>query len=108
MEENQVEGFRLSGEEVQQMEQKTFKIYAEPFYAEFDDFNDASKKKRKIVVPVELANNNKVEWIANKTSQKQIIAKKGRVLKDWIGFTGEFVTKMQVVGKDEKPVIYLK
>jgi len=103
-----VEGFSLSGEEVAQLSDKHFKIVAEPYYTEFENQDKTKEPDRKLVVPAELINGTKVEWYANKTSQKVIIAKRGRELKSWIGFAGEFIVKDQVVGKDERKVIYLK
>jgi len=103
----QVEGFTLSGDEVAQLTDKGFKIYDLPFYQEMSDLDNADKKKRKLVIPVELVNGTQTEWIANKTSQRVIIAQRGRILSEWVGFTGKFVIKNQVVGKDEKQVIYL-
>mgnify|MGYP003149501989 CR=1 FL=1 len=108
MENNQVEGFRLTGEEVAAIEPKTFTIFAEPFYEEMTDINNPELKKKKLVIPVELANKTKVEWIANKTSQKTIIGARGRDLKAWIGYKGTFVTNEQKVGNAVKQVIYLK
>jgi hypothetical protein len=103
--ENSVEGFSLSGEEVLQLTDKHFVISKEPYYEEFEK---DGKKTKKLIIPVKLVNGIEVEWIANKTSQKQIIAAKGRILNKWIGFKGEFVVKNQVVGKEEKAVIYIK
>ena len=105
----EVEGFRLSGEEVEQLKVKTFTISSEPFYEEFDDLNNAGRKKKKLVVPIKFTDTDtELEWLANKTSQKKIIASKGRELKDWIGFEGEFTTMQQSVSGRELKVIYLK
>lgn len=103
-----VEGFALAGDEVAKFSDKHFKIHALPFYEEMQDLDNRDKTKRKLVVPVTLADGNETEWLANKTSQRVIIAKCGRLLKGWVGYEGEFITKNQVVGKDEKQVIYLK
>jgi hypothetical protein len=103
-----VEGFSLTGEEVQQMSNKTFKICAVPFYREVPNLDKSGEMKRKLIIPVKLSNGTQTEWYANKTSQAIILAEKGRDLDKWVGFTGEWQVKMQVVGKDERPVIYLK
>ncbi|MFW6172859.1 MAG: hypothetical protein ACOC5T_03870 [Elusimicrobiota bacterium] len=103
-----VEGFSLSGEEVKELKDKNFSIYAEPFYREVGNLDNEKEKKRKLIVPVELANGTRAEWYANKTSQKIIMAKCGRNLKDWIGFKGKFKTRNQLVGKEDREVIYLE
>jgi hypothetical protein len=103
-----VEGFTLSGEEVALLSDKKFTIVKLPFYTDMKSLDNPTLMKRKLVIPIKLANGTEVEWIANKTSQKSIIAKAGRELGGWIGFKGEFVVKNQVVGKEEKKVIYLK
>lgn len=103
-----IEGFSLSGEEVYHMTDKTFTITAEPFYREIPSLNDPEKIDKRLIVPVTLANGTIAEWYANKTSQKSIIAKKGRNLRNWIGYKGEFIVKEQKVGKADKLVIYVK
>lgn len=102
----QIEGFSLTGAEVAQLEDKTFQIYAEPYYVDVTD--QAGTEKKKLIVPVRLANGLELEWYANKTSQKTILTSCGRSLKKWIGYKGEFITKKQAIGKEEKVVIYLK
>ena len=106
--ESAVEGFALAGDEVAGLTDKHFKIHTIPYYEEMIDLDNRDKKKRKLIVPVTLASGNEATWLANKTSQKVIINKCGRMLKDWVGYEGEFVVKDQLVGKDEKQVIYLK
>ena len=101
-----VEGFTISGEEVEQLANKKFVIIAEPHYEEMKSLDNPDKTKRKLVIPIELQENKtRADWIANKTSQKVIMAKRSRILAGWIGFEGEFVTKNQVVGREEKKVI---
>ena len=111
-----VEGFALSGEEVEHLTDKHFTIAVEPYYKEFQGDDKTKEPDRKLVIPIRLSGGTHdpensspdIEWYANKTSQKVIIAKCGRELKKWIGFKGEFVVKDQVVGKVERKVIYLK
>ncbi len=104
---SQIEGLRLSGDEVFQLNDKHFTIYANPFYEEVELKNEPNA--RRLVVPVQLANGTRAEWVANKTSQKVLVAKRGRDLHDWVNYKGEWVTKLQVIGlTGEKNVIYLK
>ncbi len=104
-----VEGFALSGEEVEHLTDKHFTIAVEPYYKEFPSEDKDKAPDRKLVVNVMLAGAVlRVEWYANKTSQKVIIAKCGRALADWVGYAGEFVVKDQLVGNTERKVIYLK
>jgi hypothetical protein len=102
-----IEGFTLSGEEVAQLTDKRFTINAEPKYVNIDDNLDPTKKIRKLIVPVTLSNGTQVDWFANKTSQKVIIAMCGRILSKWIGFKGQFDVQRQRVGKEEREVIYV-
>lgn len=107
-EDKQIEGFAISGAEVSQLTDKHFVICAEPFYRKTQDFKNPEEKKNSLVIPVNLSNGTTAEWYANKKSQAKILAAKGRNLKDWIGFSGEWVVKEQVVGKEERLVIYIK
>ena len=100
-----VEGFSLSGEEVEHLNDKTFEIYDIPRYEEFEQ---DGKTKRSLLVPIMLANGTQADWYANKTSQKVIIAARGRVLNDWVTYRGKFIVKDQLVGKAERKVIYLE
>jgi hypothetical protein len=103
----QIEGLRISGDEVAQLNDKHFTIYAEPVYEIVELKNEPNT--RRLVIPVQLANGTKAEWVANKTSQKVIVSKRGRELKDWVNYKGEWVVKLQVIGQTgEKNVIYLK
>jgi hypothetical protein len=102
---NEVKGLALSGDEVMQMNDKNFTISAEPFYRIVED---VKPEREDLIIPVQLANGTSAEWRANKTSQKVIMAKRGRDLHDWVGYKGEWIVKNQVVGKEEKNVIYLK
>ena len=106
--EEEVKGFALSGDEVKQLTDKSFTIHAKPYYEEVQDINNADKKIEIMIVPVTLANGVKVEWKANKTSQKVIIAAKGRLLSEWVGYDGIFDIKEQKVGKEDRQVIYLE
>lgn len=103
-----VEGFALTGEEVYNLNDKTFTIYEKPFYKEVPDYNDKEKMNKKLIIPVQLANGTKADWYANKKCQGVIMAARGRLLSDWVNYKGEFIAKEQVIGKEDKLVIYLK
>ena len=103
-----VEGFALSGEEVEHLTDKHFTIAVEPYYKEFPSEDKDKAPDRKLLIPIMLDGGEVlVEWYANKTSQKVIIAICGRELKQWVGYKGEFVVKDQLVGTTERKVIYL-
>ena len=104
----QIKGIKLSGDEVAILEDKHFTIISEPKYEEFDDLNNAGKKKDKMVIEVELVNGTQADWLINMTSQKKILAEKGRDLSQWIGYQGEFVVKEEDIFGVKKNVIYLK
>src|SRR3990167_6378126 len=97
MEENNgggaVEGFSLSGAEVAELPDKHFEIVAEPYYKELDSLDKPGEKKRKLIIPVRLANGTLADWFANKTSQRVIMAKRTRIFRAWVGFRGEFEVK---------------
>lgn len=99
-----IEGFSLSGDEVLHMTDKHFEIVSEPAYKPVPN----APEKKMLVVSVKLANGIIADWNANKTSQKVIIASRGRNFKDWIGFKGEFNVVPQMVGLVQKQVIYIK
>ena len=103
----QIEGFTLSGEEIAQLTDKHFTIHAEPRYEQIPDLSNPEKNIKKLVVPVTLANGIQVEWYANKTSQKMIMARAGRSLKKWVGFKGLFDVRNQRVGKEDRDVLYV-
>ena len=103
-----VEGFSLTGDEVLGLEDKHLKIVAVPRYVDVKDLDNPEKMKRKLHIPIELANGTQTEWLANKTSQKTIINKCGRLLKDWVGYVGEFEVRKEDVFGAKKQVIYLK
>jgi len=107
-EDAQVEGFLITAEEVAGLNNKTFEISEVPEYRDFPDFQDKSKTVRRIVITATLANGTKAEWIPNKKSQQKIISERGRSLRDWVNFKGEWTTKEQVIAGKEKLVIYLK
>jgi hypothetical protein len=101
----QIENLRITGDEVSQMNDKHFEITAEPFYEPVPN----KPEEKRLIVPINLANGTKAQWQPNKTSQKVIVAKRGRALRDWVGFKGEWLTRLQVIGQlGEKNVIYLK
>ena len=103
---SEVKDIRLSGEEVFHLNDKHFHIYALPFYEVVRV--EGKPDRQDLIAPVELANGVKTEWRVNKTTQKAIMALRGRDLKQWVGFKAEWITKLMIVGKDEKQVIYLK
>lgn len=105
--EPKVEGFSLTGEELNNKDDKTFQIGSVPYYEEFDDSSDKTKKIRKLVIPVILSDGSEVLWYANKTSQKVIVGARGRALKEWVGYEGEFEVKEQKAFGEDRQVIYL-
>lgn len=100
-----VEGFALSGAEVAGAKNKKFEILQEPFYEVFEDMEGKVKRKLKLWVRF---NEAEVSYYPNNTSQGKIIAERGRRLKDWVGFKGEFEVLQQKVGNEKKNVIYVK
>ena len=107
--EGQIQGFSLTALEVQKLTNKKFTIIGVPFYREVESLQNSKETIKKLIVTIELEENNvQTEWYANKTSQSEIMNSKGRELKNWVGYQGEFVIKHQLIGKEEKPVIYLK
>ncbi len=102
-----VEGFALSGEEVESMKDKHFQIDALPSYREFENEDKAKPKDRRLMCPVQMADGTRADWYPNKKCQKTIIASKGRDYSNWVGFKSE----MKVIEKDVfgtiRKVIYL-
>ena len=103
---NFVKGFALTGAEVKNSEKKTFTFVEEPTYKEFED-QTTKEVKETLKCRIDF-NGAVVDYYPNKTSMGVIIACKGRNMADWVGFSGEFETVQQKVGKEMKDVIYIK
>ena len=99
-----IEGFALSGLEVKNAKEQSFEIINEPCY-ELSEFD--GKPKRRLCFEI-LFNKTSLKYYPNMTSQGKIIGSRGRRLKDWIGFKGEFeVIKSKINGENHE-VIYIK
>ena len=99
-----VEGFPITGEEVENAKKKTFEIVGIPEYKVYDY---QGQIKRYLTMQI-LFQESEVEYRPNKDAQKKIIAKCGRKLADWQGFKGEFKVLEQKIGTDIKKVLFIK
>jgi hypothetical protein len=109
MSNGQVEGVAVTGEQVKNLQDKTFTIVNPiPYYTDVPSFDDPEKKVRKLHLNVQLSNGDIGEYMPNKTSIRTIVAKAGMKLEAWVGFKGEFYTLSQRVGQGMKEVIYVK
>ena len=103
-----IEGFALSGDFVDNLEDKHFTIDQKPYYEIVPDFDNPEKQKKKLILIIKLTDGSIVKYYPNKTSQKSILNKAGFKLDGWVGYEGEFEIKDQKVGKEDKKVIYIK
>ena len=99
-----VKGFALTGAEVSEMKDTLFTIATEPKYVDME-YNGKTEEKMLMTIKID---GHLYEYIPNRTSVKVIMAQKGRELADWVGWTGKFVTKDQVVAGKDKKVIYIE
>ena len=109
MVEGQVEGIAVTGEQIKNLQDKSFEIISPtPHYTDVPSFDKPTEKVRKLHVTVRLSNGDEAEYMPNKTSIKAIVARAGLKLDAWVGFKGEFYTLSQKVGQGIKDVIYVK
>lgn len=100
-------GFALDGTMVKNMKDKKFTVVGTRV-DKFPDFKEPTKTVNRIAVIVKIADGTIVDYYPNKTSQKLIIAQKGFVYANWVGFSGEFEVLSQRIGENVKDVIYIK
>lgn len=103
VEKDYAEGFPITGEEVENSEEKSFEIIGKPYYKRFEH---EGQVKEKMVIPIQF-NGSPVEWIANRTSQSELVKKLGRNLEKWKGFNGKLKAESQKIGKENRKVVYL-
>ena len=72
------------------------------------DFRSGQDKDRTFLMVKLIGSNVIIGYYPNMQSQKKIIAQKGFVLSNWVGFEGEFEPVKQNVGGVMKDVIYVK
>ena len=101
-----VAGFRLSGEFVKSLTDKSFEIL-DAENREVNDLDREGSKKWKCVLSINI-DSQTLEWFPNKTSLDYINKKTGYHLRDLIGFKGNLITVNQKVGKDMREVIYVE
>ena len=105
----QVEGIAVTGEQIKNLQDKSFTIVAPiPYYSEVPSFDKPDVKVRKLHITVLLSNGDQAEWMPNKTSIKTIVGRAGMKLELWVGFKGKFMTLSQRVGNGQKDVIYVE
>jgi len=98
-----VEGIAVSGEYVEGLKDKSFTIIADPYYVDLPNLEAPEKTVRKLLLKVELANKEQLEYYPNKTSIKQITSQYGFEMKNWIGKRFEWaVHTQQAFGKEQK------
>ena len=102
-----VQGFAITGAEVEALTDKHFEIVKTPEYRSVPDLDKAGQMKQKMILTVKLADGNVTEYYPNKTSIGAIMRKAGRALVKWKGYKGEWFTEVQKVGKSKLPVIYV-
>jgi len=100
-------GFALEGGFVKNLTDKHFVIVGFRTMM-VKDLDNKEKLIEKLILSVKLGDGTIVDYYPNKTSQKVIICKRGYNFEQWVNFEGEFETKSQRVGKEDKEVIYIK
>lgn len=82
-------------------------IGPEPRYEQVPSLQDPTKTKEKLIMHVRLSNGSVAEYYPNKTSARFIGARKGTEMADWIGTTIFWKILKQIVGGQEKDVLYI-
>lgn len=100
-------GFSLEGAYVANLTDKHFTIVGTRVEM-IKSFEDPNELVEKVILSVQLSDGAIVDYYPNKTSMKTIIAKRGYTYANWINFEGEFETKNQRIGKEDRDVIYIK
>lgn len=101
-----IAGFRMSGDFVKNLEDKTFTILAAE-NREVDNLDKEGEKIQKTVLTIAIAG-HELEYYPNKTSLRYISSEQGFKLIELIGFKGEFITVNQKIGQVMREVIYVK
>ena len=94
----------MNGDDVKNSKDKSFTIVGGRY--EVKKSLDTGEDEDKLILSIEFCD-AVVDWYINKTSQKYLSAMCGRNINKWLGYTGEFLTKSQRVGKYDKEVIYI-
>ena len=101
------QGFSLTGDFVKNLKDKRFAILDQRTQM-VKDLDNPGKLKEKCILRVRLSDGQETDYFPNKSSLQIVINNRGFRFKDWIGYSGEFMTAQQKVGKDMKEVIYIK
>jgi hypothetical protein len=104
---NFIKGLSVSGEVIEGMKDKTFTIIAGCTYREFPDLDNPEQKKEKLVIPVRLSDGSQLDYLANKESQKTMVALAGYNMDNWIGQKFEWEIREMKVFKEVKKVLFV-
>lgn len=106
---NQFEGLKVEGAMIAKFsaDKRYATIVALPRYEDVPDFNDATKKKRKLIVQVELSNGSRADYYPNNTSSKVIANICGTDFNTWLGVRITWTINQQKVGQNMKDVLYV-
>lgn len=103
-----IEGFALTGEIASGLKDKSFEIMEVPRYEEMQDFKDPEKTVKRMILKVKLADGMVVDWFPNKTAQSSILASRGFVRANWLGYKGKFSVKEVQIGKEFKKAVFVE
>lgn len=103
-----IQGFALTGDIISGLKNKEFTIISAPRYVEREDFKDATKTVKKMVLDVKLFDGVETEYFPNKTAQTTILNERGYRLANWVGYKGKFVVREIQIGKEMKKAVYLE
>lgn len=99
-----IKGIPLDGNDVKKSADKSFTIVGGRY--ELKKSFDTGEDVEKLILSIEF-NGAVVDYYINMTSQKYLTSELGRDINAWIAYEGEFLTKSQRVGKNDKEVIYI-
>jgi hypothetical protein len=102
------EGIAVSGDHVDTLDDKTFVVIDKPKYEEFPNLSDPEKKERKLVMRIELLEDNSIlDYLPNKTSIKSMTKLYGFEMDNWVMKKFEFIVNLQKVAGNDRKVLYV-
>jgi hypothetical protein len=100
--------FAVSGEYVENLDDKKATIIKVPHYENFPDLDNEGQVKEKLVMDIELSDGSQMSYYPNKSSTKNLGNAWGVNLDKWLMKKFEFEVMAQKVRGENKKVLYAK
>ena len=97
----------LTGDYVNLLKNREFTILGYKTIVLKDRKNEKNLVK-KLILRIKLAENGlEMDYFPNKTSINSIISERGLAYKDWVGYSTELISAVQMINGAQKRVIYV-